>query len=664
MEKRIVNFVRSKRYKIKESLKWHKDYFILRHRIGFIQTVHLILFILKTSILVTSFLAILWFVKIILVTNSGTVEFNTDFSTEYISKSGVLSAQITLTLISVSLIALVSNIEKKYIYGESLLDLAFPSKILSFKFAMTVLFGLLLFNSFLMLKQVAFVYVIVVFLITLYTAIIVLYRFASVFLSRHSFRNRLFYKYYKCNLAHMKKTKSIEPQISEPMRKLKVMTLRSISQKDYITLNENMMLYFNLLKSTLFNHPKVVEEHYTEYLNHQDLVGHINEISLELLYNREPMYGLLVYNALLKYINYYNVICVQEIVFTSHYYIEAFPDVGDKTHIKNYLGGLLQMSRMLIHQAYLYSIADFSYCRLGKLKDMIYYCAQNKMYERIYDSISQSTKLSTSDKKELNESMRSSIIEVSIGYPFADVDDFKKRQRFHIEHRQHRLEIKGEPIALLFIKFFENCDYDSLSNYYSLCDIHKGKKDFSATFALVLTMLSVINSLYLKGKREYLYDVQIDGRTAKTVFANCKLLDVTINDELLNSFYEFIISCYVAKESKSIPEGGVYSFHPKFNYKKEVVDTFFAYFYQKNQSEKSLKDIYLEKRLSHRKEIEIIIYNLTVSDEDKRLTNSNNVTTSTIFSTDKSNKINADYQKRRKKSKLQKKRVPRTFAKM
>ena len=97
------------------------------------------------------------------------------------------------------------------------MDLAFPSKILTFKFAMIVLFGLLLFNSFLMLKQAAFVYVVIVFLITLYTAIIVLYRFASVFLSQRSFKNRLFYKYYKCNLAHMKKTKPIEPQISEPM---------------------------------------------------------------------------------------------------------------------------------------------------------------------------------------------------------------------------------------------------------------------------------------------------------------------------------------------------------------------------------------------------------------------------------------------------------------
>ena len=79
----------------------------------------------------------------------------------------------------------------------------------------------------------------------------------------------------------------------------------------------------------------------------------------------------------------------------------------------------------------------------------------------------------------------------------------------------------------------ENCDCDSLNNYHSVCGIHKDKKDFSATFALVLAMLSVVNSLHLKGKREYLHDVQIDNKTAKTVFVNCKLLNVSFSNEYL-----------------------------------------------------------------------------------------------------------------------------------
>lgn len=44
MKKKIVNFIRSKRHKIKERLKRHKDYFILRHRIGFNQAMRIIIF--------------------------------------------------------------------------------------------------------------------------------------------------------------------------------------------------------------------------------------------------------------------------------------------------------------------------------------------------------------------------------------------------------------------------------------------------------------------------------------------------------------------------------------------------------------------------------------------------------------------------------------------
>ena len=72
-----------------------RNYFILRHRIAFNRAMRIISFVLKTIILMTSFFAILWFSKIMLVSNSGTVVFNTAFSTEYINKSGLLSAQIT-----------------------------------------------------------------------------------------------------------------------------------------------------------------------------------------------------------------------------------------------------------------------------------------------------------------------------------------------------------------------------------------------------------------------------------------------------------------------------------------------------------------------------------------------------------------------------------------
>ena len=200
--------------------------------------------------MVGSFCLILIFSKIILF-NEFVPYFNTDFSTKYITEAGILGTQITLTLICVSLIALIANIDKKYLYGERLLDLAFPSKIFSFKLIMLTLIILLLSNIFLMLKGAKFVYIVFVFLITLYLAVILLYRFGSVFLSRSSFKNKLFCKYYKDNLTHIKKPSLIHPYPAKLLNRLKNVTLKHLTTKNYPELSENMIIYFDLLKSIL-----------------------------------------------------------------------------------------------------------------------------------------------------------------------------------------------------------------------------------------------------------------------------------------------------------------------------------------------------------------------------------------------------------------------------
>ena len=106
----------------------------------------------------------------------------------------------------------------------------------------------------------------------------------------------------------MKKARPIEPHVSEPLRKLKVVTLKHISSKNYPELNEYMLLYFNLLKVTLFNKPKQVQEYYTEHTNFQDIIGHINEFALAMLHEGKALYGLQIYNSLLRHINYYKIV--------------------------------------------------------------------------------------------------------------------------------------------------------------------------------------------------------------------------------------------------------------------------------------------------------------------------------------------------------------------
>ena len=611
MKEKLKKFIQKVKFKIKEEINWRCRYHSLKHRYPFYLTLNITLKILKTALLVGSFCLVLIFSKVILF-NKFVPYFNTDFSTRYITETGILGTQITLTLICVSLIALIANIDKKYLYGERLLDLAFPSKIFSFKLIMLTLITLLLSNIFLMLKGAKFVYIVVTFLITSYLAVILLYRFGSVFLSRSSFKNKLFCKYYKDNLIHMKKTRPIQPYTAKSLDSLKNVTLKHLTTKNYPELSENMVVYFDLLKSILFNKPKVVQEYYTEYVNYEDIIGHINEFSLSMLAEGNALYGVQIYNTLLRHINFYRVVCVQHIAFSSSYFIEALGDMSHKSQMKMYLNQLLNMSNSIIEQTYLYSVADFSYCRLAKCGDNIFYWAQSGMYEKIYDLINKSPNLSTEDKNELIEDIRFRLIDLlnSINTR-SDVDSFKKKQRFPREKRVYEIDIKGEPLARYFIKLIENNDYQNLCNCKSFLGDYKDKKDYSADFALILAILSVLNNVSNNGKRIYVIDIKIDKKECENLFVKSGLMKTKLNDEKLLEFYNFIIAHYVLSDDKNLstPSGAIYHFHPKFFYKKEVVDNFFAYMIWKNQKEKSIQEIAIDNSFSYKREIETIILN-------------------------------------------------------
>lgn len=609
MKQKILNFFQKCRYKVKERMKWNKDYFFLKHSMNYHKNKKIVFSVSKFVALLGSLIYILLSSSMILFTEKHIPYFNVNFYTDYISKNGVLGTQITLTLICVSLIALISNIENKYVYGERILDIAFPSKLLSFKVVLLALFASLIINICLMLNNYPFVYSVSVLLLTVYLAIFILYRFATVFLNRGSLRKELFYKYYKSNLSHMKKARPIEPHVSEPLRKLKVVTLKHISNKNYPELNEYMLLYFNLLKVTLFNKPKQVQEYYTEHTNFQDIIGHINEFALAMLHEGKALYGLQIYNSLLRHINYYKIVCVQEVAFTSESFLEAFSDLKDIIQIKRYLNELLYMSKMLLQQTYLYSTVDLSYCRLAKPENMIHYLAKRGMYEKIYDLISCSNKLSDIQKSELIENVRMSIIGLTSSSLEQDIEDFRSKERFHKKDRTYNFDIKSEPISLLFIRFMEQNDVEHLIEYRYAWN-NSDKRDKTTAFALILAILSVLTNLYKKGKREYLFDINIDPKVIKSLFQKCELLNIQIENNTLKEFYLFINHNYVDGKKEPNNSKKAYGFHPKFVFEQGVVDTFFAYLYWKNQKDLTIQEVAKLHNLNHKKGIEKIILSL------------------------------------------------------
>ena len=89
-------------------------------------------------------------------------------------------------------------------------------------------------------------------------------------------------------------------------------------------------------------------------------------------------------------------------------------------------------------------------------------------------------------------------------------------------------------------------------------------------------------------------------------------MKINLKNEKLLEFYQFIAAHYVLDGNKNLstPSGAIYSFHPKFCYKKEVVDNFFAYMIWKNQKEKSIEEIAIDNNLSYNKELQAIILGL------------------------------------------------------
>lgn len=315
-------------------------------------------------------------------------------------------------------------------------------------------------------------------------------------------------------------------------------------------------------------------------------------------------------------VNYYKIVCVQEIVFTATSFIEAFSDLKDIIQIKRYLNELMNMTEMLLVQTYLYTTVDLSYCRLAKHEDMIYYFAKRDMYEKVYDAIINSTKLSDIEKSDLIESIRMSIINHTTYSHSQDVEDFKAKQRFHREDRIYNLDIKSEPIALLFIRFIEQNDIDNFI-YYRYAWNNSDKKDRSVNFALILAILSVVNNLNNKGKREYLYDIIIEPKTVKKLFKKCELLNIKVDDEALNDYYTFITENYIADKKETEDRKRLYGFHPKLAFDQNVVDMLFSYLYWKNQKEHTIKEMANKHNLTYRKDIEKIILSLCPENKEK-----------------------------------------------
>lgn len=579
LRKKAIGLFRQWKHNTQTFIKWFVNAFRNRYSIPFDCFFRAIKTGILSIVILGSFLYLLISSEVVILSESGIPYLNQQFTTTYIAQSGVLGSQITFVLICVSLIALISNIDQKYIYGEKLIHLAFPKYgLFSFGPLMILLFSLLILNVIQMLQKKPFAIVIIVYLITMYMALIILYRFSMIFLNQYAVKKKLLCRYYRSNLTHMQKDKPLVHHTPIHLVNLKSLTHKHIDENNIAALNDNMLLYFSLLKYTLHNHSREAQEYHTEMHSSGDIISHIHELALSMLNRGNALNGIRTYVALLQKLNFYKVTTSTDMLLsgTGGYFIEALTSFNNKSQLKRYLNLILEMNTELIEQVSIFSTADFCYCRLSK-PQFIHSFVMADMYARTYDQLQKITYLSPEDQDELTNDIRMSIISLYTTGPLqVNIDNFRTWHQQRISKRTYQLDIRSEPVAHYLLRLIENSDVEHLWDFRFLFR-QTPNKDSDEVYGKILSILSVLNMLYHENKRVYAAELNIDETATKQLFKKLKYLDCPLSSDQAKRYHDFTIQHYIRDKltSRDIP-GENYPFSRYFVFDKVVVDTVFA----------------------------------------------------------------------------------------
>lgn len=343
--------------------------------------------------------------------------------------------------------------------------------------------------------------------------------------------------------------------------------------------SENINVHFKLLEMTLFNHKKVTQEYYTELISHSDFIANIIKLTQELLFIKQEQESLIVFDRLLKMLNYYEIVLVSNHGFYDmiDIYIEKLKYFTTEADLKEYMYSLEYMLTCLMHQNYLYGIIDLSYCRLYKLKLIHYWCSCY-FFEKVYTSIYENIYLSALDKFRIYEKLFDYIrmTEHKEKFPDATINEFFQKIWVKKEEDIFPIEIKAEPIALMILKMFENEDKQNIKLFQNMNISDRLK---SAIYSFVV--LSIIEILFLDNKRTYYMDLNIKSDFTIETLKNSNFLKFKFNITEISELYKLILKEFTIINNEHV-SGSYYGFNPKFRFSSNVINTYFYTILERN----------------------------------------------------------------------------------
>jgi len=578
---KIKQLFYNQRHKITEFYKKNRRIYYLKYSIVVNIISDLLFSALVLSILFILFYLFLYHSQIVIFKN-GNLYFDYTKSLDAFSNmSGIITTQVSISLMIVSISSLISNIEGKYIYGKRALELVFHKRgVLSFKAFLIIIFNLTFLNIYLFINQIGDAAIITVFLIAIIFVVFFVYKFANLFIGQSKIKKKLFYKYYRENLKHLKKAKPLDAHISKSTEYFKNVTVKYIREENVPFYRENIDVYFRLLEMSLFNHPQLIQEYYTESIDYSDLIAHIIKLSQELMSNNQEQESLITFDRLLKMLNYYQVVLVSNIEFYNviDTYIEKAKYFTTETDLKKYMNCLEYMITCSMHQTYLYSIIDLSYCRLYK-SNLIHSWCSSHFFEKLYTSIYENSYLSELDKSRIYEKLFDYIrmTEHNEQFPDNSIDEFHQKKWRKKEPDIYSVEIKAEPIALMILKMFENQDVQNIELFQKMNISNRLK---SAIYSFV--SLSIIEILFHDNIRTFYMDLNINPEFTIKSLKDSNFTNYEFNITELSDLYKLIVKEFTMIDSEYV-SGSYYRFNPKFRFSLNVVDTYFLIMLEKNK---------------------------------------------------------------------------------
>ncbi len=566
--KRLKNFISSKRRKIDRYLKWYKvydnkKYFIVKQKIINILMIIAIFIVTIASIF-------FFFYALNDYKFDNLINFNKKLGIE---SKDLLIAQISNTLIIISVISLLSGLSKSYILGEKHINVIFPNNSLFSLLKIFIILTILLFiNLVECLKSGNEMIVLLNFLISLMLILYMCIKMIWFYTHKNWFGNNLLCMYLEKQRKHIKKAVPLDSHECKEIVELKNQTIVLIQKNDN-DYNYNINNIITLIDLTLFNDKKILQEYYTEMITRSDLITSLNEIIATLILYDKHIEAANILLKLYTMFAYYKFVPVED-----YYKNQNIMDLIDKikyikteSQEKEYVNTMWRIIKLYIYFIYLYeNEIDLSYCRLSKL-DLLNMFNFSRYLEDVYICIIENKNLTKNEKYRVLERLYDDIriMEHKEKFPDIDINDFFQRGYVHKEKIFIPYIIKGEPIIIMFLRMIDNNDIRAIKMFRTM----NLSREFMH-YIIMSTTLSIITIISKDNYRKYVDDLNINIDKINYLFKETKFHRITVGTDELKNLYDLFNENYFYKEKRP------YSLRPRLTTTENALKNYFYFLYK------------------------------------------------------------------------------------